>query len=322
MNNEKLISEISQLISILRSQVELSGSLNLLSINVHCENFYRDLLNELYDLELINTNFSDQNSASIDLIDLNSKIAYQVTSDPTLDKVRHTITKFLEHEINLKVDSLIILNISQKKNHREQYIESGIFKFDTKNNIIDHRDILKKINDLNIDKLQLIHKIVNQYINPNWLLPASNNPSQKLSSIHKILEGISDIEHDVKARELDVLPYTIEQKIDYNNLVFYKKYLSKFQNFAWVIQSQIEILEQNGQPTISSKLYKYVDGKFMYFFLNQLTPDYLVHHICEDIKNDLEKNKVLSITLDDIAYVPYVVFYVFSKCKIFEKPPC
>ena len=121
---------------------------------------------------------------------------------------------------------------------------------------------------------------------------------------------------------MDVLPYTIEQKIDHNNLFLYKKYLPKFQNFSWIIQSQIELLEQNGQPTISNKLYKYIDDKFMHFSLNKLTPDYLVHHICENIKIDLENNKILSITLDDIAYVPYVVFYVFSKCKIFEKPPC
>lgn len=322
MNSEKLINEINQLISILRSQVELSGSLNLLSINVHCENFYRDLLNELYDLKLVNTNFSDQNSASIDLLDIQSKIAYQVTSDPSLEKTRNTVKKFVEHEINLKVDNLIILNITQKQNHRDPFIEYGVYQFDTKNNIIDHRDIIKKINNLDIEKLQSIHKIVNQYINPNWLLPASNNPSQKLSSIHKIIEGISDIEHSVEVKDLDVLPYTIERKIDHNNLLFYKKYLSKFQSFAWIIQSQIELLEQNGQPTISNKLYKYVDDKFMSFFLAQLTPDYLVHHICEDIKKDLEKNKVLSITLDDIAYVPYVVFYVFSKCKIFDKPPC
>lgn len=322
MNSEKLINEVSQLISILRSQVELSGSLNLLSINVHCENFYRDLLNELYNLNLVNSNFSDQNSASIDLIDIQAKVAYQVTSDPTLEKVRHTVNKFVEHEINLQVDELIIINIAQKKNHREQFIKSGAFTFDAKNNVIDHRNILKKINDLDIEKLQLIHKIVNQYINPNWLLPASNNPSQKLSSIHKILEGISDIEHSIELKELDVLPYTIEQKIDYNSLLFYQKYLSKFQGFAWIIQSQIELLEQNGQPTISNKLYKYVDDKFMNLVMKQLTPDYLVHQICEDIKSDLEKNKILSITLDDIAYVPYVVFYVFSKCKIFDKPPC
>lgn len=322
MNSQKLIDEVTQLISVLRSQVELCGSLNLLSINVHCENFYRELLNELYDLNLVNSNFSDQNSASIDLIDIQSKVAYQVTSDPTLEKVKHTVSKFVEHKIYLQVDELIIINIFQKKNHREQFIESGDFTFDAKNNVIDHRNILKKINDLGIDKLQLIHKIVNQYINPNWLLPASNNPSQKLSSIHKILEGISDIEHGIELKELDILPYTIEQKIDYNSLLFYQKYLSKFQSFAWIIQSQIELLEQNGQPTISNKLYKYVDDKFMNLVLKQLTPDYLVHQICEDIKSDLEKNKILSITLDDIAYVPYVVFYVFSKCKIFDKPPC
>lgn len=322
MNSEKLINEISQLISILRSQVELSGSLNLLSINVHCENFYRELLNALYGLNLVNSNFSAQNSASIDLLDLQSKVAYQVTSDPTFEKVKHTVNKFVEHNINTQVDKLIILNITQKKNYREPFIQSGNFKFDTKNNVIDHRDIVKKINDLDINNLQVIHQIVNKYINPNWLLPASNNPSQKLSSIHRILEGISDIEYDIEIKELDIQPYTIEQKIDYNNLLFYKKYLSKFQNFSWIIQTQIELLEQNGQPTISNKLYKYVDDKFMYFSLRQLTPDYLVHHICEDIKNDLENNKIISITLDDIAYVPYVVFYVFSKCKIFDKPPC
>ena len=41
----------------LERKVEMLGALNLRDINIDCENFYRDLLNLLYNLNLENSNF-------------------------------------------------------------------------------------------------------------------------------------------------------------------------------------------------------------------------------------------------------------------------
>lgn len=323
MNNQILIDDIIHMLSMLRSKVELSGTLNLLSINIHCENFYRDLLNTLYDINLVNSNFSEQNSASIDLIDIEAKIAYQVTSDASLAKAKKTVDKFIEYKIHEKIEKLIILNILHRKNHTDSSYNVGDFSFDLKNNIIDHREIVKLIGNLEITKLQKVHELVNSYLNPMYVLPNISNPHQRMSSIQKILQGISEIQYQGMVRKLDTLPYTIEDKINHNNLKIYKEHLAKLQSVSWSIQTQIETLEQNGHPTISDKLYTYVDGKFMTYKLQGgFEADNLVFQICNDIKRDLENNNVSTITLDDVAYVPYVVFYVFSKCKIFEKPPC
>lgn len=96
MNRDKFISYINEKLSILITQTQLYGTLNISALNIHCENFYRDLLNILYQLDLKNTNFNCSNYAAIDLKDDNNKIAYQVTSNYSKKKVQDTVSKFIE----------------------------------------------------------------------------------------------------------------------------------------------------------------------------------------------------------------------------------
>lgn len=322
MNNQNLINDIKTLLTMLSAHVKVSGTLNQLSINVHCESFFLELLNNLYNYNLKNTNFDEQNSASIDLIDEDCKLAIQVTSDSSLKKTRSTLEKFVEKKLNTKVDRLIILNIVGKIKHNEDFLEYEGFKLDTKKDIIDYNDLIKLINNFQIDRLKEVSLLINKHLNPVYLFPSPPNGQRKMSSIHRILEGISDIENTVNAEQPDTQPYTIEQKIEHNKIEIYRRFLDKFRMSSWIIQTQIEFLEQNGQPMISTKLFHYVDQKFMQLLLIEPDPDTLILKICSEIKKDLEMAPTPSITLDDVAYIPSVVFFVFSKCKIFEKPPC
>ena len=96
MNREIYIVKIIELLTSLERKIELRGSLNLRDINYHCENFYRDLLNIVYELNLINLNSESNNQDTIDLADKKAKKAYQVTASVTRAKVSKTLKGFNE----------------------------------------------------------------------------------------------------------------------------------------------------------------------------------------------------------------------------------
>ena len=84
---------IMRYLSYLKTRVELAGSLNLHDINIHAENFYRDLFNRI-GYKFTNTNFDEKNAVSIDLIDKESLNAIQVTSQNDNSKITKSIKGF------------------------------------------------------------------------------------------------------------------------------------------------------------------------------------------------------------------------------------
>lgn len=315
------MGQIKRALGSLSYEVSMSTSLNQLSINVHAEQFFSELLNFLFNYNLINTNFEEQNAASIDLLDEGNRIAIQVTSDSSLNKVRQTLDKFCERKFHEKVDRLIILNLIKKTKHKEKNIENADFKINLKEDVWDYTDLISEINNLEIEKLIEINELINKHLNPTILFPL---PDQNLtpSTIHRILNGISKLNPVIQAKYPDTLPYTTEAKVQHNNILQYIKHFNSFQRFAWSIQLQLDFLEANTIPGITEQLYNYVEQVWIELSFDEDNPDLLVKKICNKINDELKINDSIFLTVDDIRYIPYVVFFVFSKCKIFEKPPC
>jgi hypothetical protein len=65
LEKQKHINQIIDLLSFLKSKVQLSNSINLTDINVISENFYRDFFNKLYGYNLTNINIEEKNAAAI-----------------------------------------------------------------------------------------------------------------------------------------------------------------------------------------------------------------------------------------------------------------
>lgn len=95
-NNDKFLDIISRF----NDKIITLGSNNLLSNHVYSENFFRDLLNLLYNLKLKNMNYYKSNMPGIDLIDEFNKVIVQVTATATKAKVEKTINN------NIVVDKL------------------------------------------------------------------------------------------------------------------------------------------------------------------------------------------------------------------------
>ena len=191
MNRQDYQKSIINSLTWLSTQVQVHNRLNLTDINVHSENFYRDLLNLAFGYNLVNINIIDPNAAAIDLGDEGSKFAIQVTSTSTLAKTKHTVSKFIENRLYEKYDRLVILNIASKTTHTVSNVGDDSYSLNTKDDIWDIGNLAVMINDLELSKIQEINNFLNQqlYMKPPEKLP------RNVETILRLIELISDEEH-------------------------------------------------------------------------------------------------------------------------------
>lgn len=165
MNRIDCINKITTYASRFVVEVESFNAIGNYHINIHAETFLVPVLNEVLGLQLENLNATERkNFPAIDLADFDNRVAIQVTSTSSLEKIRTTLETFGRHKLHKKFDTLYIYIITQK---REQYsfeklkesIPQG-FTFNSNDHIIDKDFILNQINAISdTQKLLTIAKL-------------------------------------------------------------------------------------------------------------------------------------------------------------------
>lgn len=99
MNRQIRLSRIGELLVRFVGEVKILNTANLYDVNIHAENILIPLLNEVYDVKLVNANLEEEkNFSAVDLIDRENRIAIQVTSSSDNEKIKHTLRKCLKME--------------------------------------------------------------------------------------------------------------------------------------------------------------------------------------------------------------------------------
>ncbi|WP_417215675.1 SMEK domain-containing protein [Alcanivorax sp.] len=236
MNRQDYQKSIIKSLTWLSTQVTVHNRLNLTDINVHSENFYRDLLNLAFGYNLININTINPNAAAIDLGDEGNNLAIQVTSTSAITKTRRTVRKFIEKGLYEKFDRLIILNIASKTTHTVPTIGDDSYRFNTKDDIWDIGDLAVKINDLDLPKIQEIDNFLNRqlYMKPTEKLP------RNVETILRLIELISDEEHPAAGEGFLDEPFPDEKinKRFADHAGFLKReFLTLYQDYGAVLDS-------------------------------------------------------------------------------------
>lgn len=165
MNRIDYINKINTCAARFVLEVEGFNAIGNYHINIHAESFLVPLLNEVFGLELENLNATQRkNFPAIDLADFKNRVAFQVTSTSTLDKIKTTLKTFSRHELYEEFDILYVYVITEKK---AQYNDSKLadsipdnFHFSTEEHVVDKDNILQKINAISATpKLQMIAKL-------------------------------------------------------------------------------------------------------------------------------------------------------------------
>jgi hypothetical protein len=157
-NRERLMNNIIDRLSYLQSKIKNRNSLNLTDANIHAENFFRDFFNQLGS-SFDNENYSQPNSAYIDLIDKTNKIAIQVTSQNTNKKITDCVIGFYKNE-KYKDYKLKVLLIAKDAKDYKFNKEVCQYTFE----VIDIKKIISEINDRTLDDLNSIASFLDKQI--------------------------------------------------------------------------------------------------------------------------------------------------------------
>jgi hypothetical protein len=166
MRSLDLQNQIATLLSNFVTEVKGHTAMGRTDINRVAETVLLPIFREVFgyrDLKNLNDAKRD-NYPAIDLGDETARVAIQVTSTPDSDKIKHTLQGFVDHELYATFDRvrIYILTERQKTYGGKSFekIVQGRFQFDPKQDILDYRDLLKKISTFQVDQLERIFKIL------------------------------------------------------------------------------------------------------------------------------------------------------------------
>jgi hypothetical protein len=287
---EEAFKNISRVLAITRYDIEQRQLINDLGLNIHGENYFRDVFNFVYGYEFENDNFNTQNSSCIDLVDIKNKIAFQITTTRTSEKIDKTFKalKIKKYE-NYKIKILYLLekakpNKDTVENYKNQH---GL---DLKDCLLDYTDLIKKIN--NLETNQLI-ELNNRYF--------KNNSEKYTDEIvlnlvfHHLIQNSSSIQknYDDEFGSMDT-----KEKIQLNNIN------PRISNKISSGLDFISIIHENDDSTLLSDLRTLiVDNLFksvlIESLLSKISSSDLENKNLSELKlmtnsNDLNFNKIIS----------------------------
>jgi hypothetical protein len=155
------IGQIIDELTAISHQVEARAGLQLLDLNIFLENFYRDVLNIVYDLKLDNLNDERSNNPGLDLGDEANGVAYQITSNKLTAKVNETLEAVCKDKSQIEKYPTIFVFIVRPKQGKYTINK----KFDNQinfksENVVDVNDLLKDVLALQIEPLKALYDLV------------------------------------------------------------------------------------------------------------------------------------------------------------------
>lgn len=312
MNRDIYVAKIKTLLNILKNEIKDSGKLNLLDINVHAEDFYRDLLNLVYSWQLQNMNQWNQNAAGGDLWYDNVKIVIQVSSTSTKDKIQSSIDKLSAEQFAgyrfkfLRIDGDVI------KLRKELYNTHDIV-FEPSVDIIDISTLLKDIAHLDIDRLKKVCELCEKEIVP---LDTPKVTETDLAIVVKALAtNVKDWSKDRRPIEFDV-----EKKIDFNHLEGRKRLINDYKLYIGKLNAVYGEFVDNGTDYSFIILQNLSDIYSRYF--GQFESNALFDKIVDETRVvALNSRSAEDIPVDRLnVCINVIVVDAFIRCRIFEDP--
>ena len=150
--------------------MELSGAMDLYDINKICENILCDVFKEIYGFKsLRNLNSEEKkNFPGIDLADDEARVAIQVTSEKTLDKIKNSLTTFIKHNLQEKYDRVIFYILMEKQRSYKQTsidkVTNGEIEFNVSRDILDKTDLASMAAEAEPQNLHRAVKILVAYM--------------------------------------------------------------------------------------------------------------------------------------------------------------
>lgn len=320
MNNEFYMSFIEERIYVLKHRIELRSTLNILNLHIRSEDFYRELFNLIYGFKLINANVLEQNASSIDLIDNENKVIFQVTCTVTKNKIEKTLSKqILQEKYSDYTLFFIFIGKNATKLIGKTYDNPYEISFDSKKNIYDVDSVLKKINSLDIDNLKKVYELVMKY------LKLIDMPQARVNSLlPKVIKTLCEYDNEESFETLNSTKiYEISEKIKFNNLEDSEFVINTWAPYECVMVKIYEEFDQSGKLKSSALLMKF-NRKYRELRKKISNDDDLFFEIIRSLKNEMISDEELiesGISEEELeTCIEIIIVDAFIRCKIFKKP--
>ncbi|WP_165357479.1 SMEK domain-containing protein [Flagellimonas olearia] len=154
-----IIGKLIDDLAVLQSQIQLRCQIGLTDLNKFSEDFIKEVLNITFDIQLKNLNEGRSNEPGLDLGDLKSKMAFQVTSTAKSDKINDTLQRINEIQCD-QYDEIGIFILGKKQNSyvavKQDLMDKCNFQLDS---IMDIADLGKHLVTLDYERLYSLHKL-------------------------------------------------------------------------------------------------------------------------------------------------------------------
>lgn len=319
---EDTLSSVRHLLD--QFQTKLNNRKGELSYYDLAENLLIKILNEIFECSIVNANKNNKNRPAIDLIDRTKKISIQVTADTSLDKIKETIDKIKEYEIDSVCDRLYFVMLYPKqKTYSKDAIDKCLtgtnIKFSWQQDILDISDLSFRMKFLTStpQKLVEIERHLKLLINQSYYKKKFPNNSIE-EFIHKKYINQKDIDFVFDPSTLDKYSDLFKMLASFEGGV--ESYLSFSQNIFEVCAQHIYLSESqhplvvnglagSGKSTFLSVLYKamasnYKHGSYLPIYINVQTYLHIpLENAIEQLANDINHIKKLISPSDNIILI-------------------
>lgn len=209
MNRERLCKSVQECLVLMGTKLKLDGSINWQDSALISEDTFCELLNTVFEYQLVNANSIKLNAKGYDLVDKQNGLCFQVTKDASRSKIQETLDKVAETGGRWHVRFLLL--VEKHPRYRTSFDIPAAVEFDESNDLIDLEQLLKIICFAPIATLEEAERILRTNIE---YYPELQRAPSTLAAVVKALSAVKlkDLPLDQRAR------FCIAEKIRANSL--------------------------------------------------------------------------------------------------------
>lgn len=316
MKRTNYFNYIEEKLNTLAYRIEVRSKLNLLELNIHSENFFANLCNIIFDLELENLNFSYQNIDGIDLIDHKNKIVVQVSSTCTKIKIENSLSKNVYAKYkDYKYKFMSISKNAPSSLKNKTFKNPYSMQFNPKQDIWDVGLLLKKTLNQTVSKQRCLYDLIKAEL-------GQDVDCVKIeSNLAKVINILAEETLDINADSPEINSFAIEDKILFNDLEYAKEIIDEYKIFYHRLDEIYSEFDREGKNKSFSVLQEI---RRQYIELNRLnhTPTDIFYEIINCVmKVIIGSSNYIEIPMEELQLcTDILVVDVFIRCKIFNNP--
>jgi hypothetical protein len=315
MNRSHYFNYIEEKITILASRIENRGKINLLDLNIYSETFFADLLNVLFDYQLVNLNIIKQNVEGIDLVDKKNKVIAQVSSTCTKQKIEASLGKKIFDEYKGFRFKFVSIAKNAEKLRKLKFNNPYGVLFSPEDDIIDPGTIINIILSMSIDKQKQVYEFIRKELgNEIDIVKMDSN----LATILNILAS-ENLAHNIESPEINT--FEIAKKIDINDLATVKDIIDEYKVYYRKLDEKYSEFDKQGANK-SLSVFRVIKSQYTKFLAESKNSHDLFFAIIDGVIGIIMNSKnYIEIPCEELEMgVHILVVDAFVRCKIFKNP--